>query len=183
MRRHWFPKSYAGVVQRLRVPSGLALAAAYAWMARPARWSLIAGAVVSAIGLGVRAWSAAHLEKNQHLAADGPYAWVRNPLYIGSLIAAAGLAMASREPWIAAMFAAMFAMVYLPAIEQEEQHLRNLFPDYEAYAARVPMLWPRWPGESRRSRASWPRYLRNREYQALIAWLAAMALLWWKLPA
>ncbi len=181
MTRHWFPKSYADVVQRLRVPAGLLLAAALVWMARPATWSIIAGAAVSAAGLAVRAWAAAHLAKNERLAEAGPYAWVRNPLYLGSLAAAAGLAIASREPRIAALFAVTFVMVYLPAIEQEEQHLGKLFPGYAAYAGRVPMLRPRWPREAHEAKASWRLYLRNREYQALAAWLLAQLALWWKL--
>jgi hypothetical protein len=73
------------------------------------------------------------------------------------------------------LFASFFLLIYLPVIEQEEQHLRALFPDYEAYAARVPRWLPRSRAQSAAQRFSWQLYRRNREYQALLAWLAGMA--------
>jgi protein-S-isoprenylcysteine O-methyltransferase Ste14 len=136
---------------------------------------------VSAAGLALRAWAAGHLAKNRTLATTGPYAWVRNPLYVGTLLAAAGLALAARAAGLASLFAAVFLLVYLPVIQLEEEHLRKLFPEYEAYARRVPALLPRPP----RDRAAGERfraelYLRNQEYQALGGYLAGLAILAWK---
>jgi protein-S-isoprenylcysteine O-methyltransferase Ste14 len=100
----------------------------------------------------LRAWAAGHLAKNQQLATGGPYAYVRNPLYAGTLVVAFGLAMAARSIWLAALFPAVFLLVYLPVVMLEEQHLNTLFPEYSAYAAAVPGLIPHGrsrPGSSR----------------------------------
>ena len=163
-----FPKRYADVVARLRVPFGFVLVVAFALLSRPSVESLAYGLPVGVIGLLIRAWAAGHLEKNMQLAASGPYAYVRNPLYIGTLLVAAGLVIASRRWMLAALFAAAFLLVYLPVIELEEQHLRNLFPEYDAYARRVPALIPTLRVRGVEGRFGWKRYRRNEEYQALI---------------
>ena len=175
-----FPKSYADRVAKLRVPCGFLLAAAFVWLSRPSWTSLAAGLPVSIAGLLLRGWAAGHLEKNLALAESGPYAFVRNPLYIGTLAVAAGLAIASRRWELGVLFAAVFALIYLPVVELEEQHLRNLFPAYESYARRVPKLIPRLHVEPRTSRFEWRLYRRNREYEALAGFLAGVAILCWK---
>ncbi len=174
-RRYWFPKHYADEVQRVRVPMGFVMVAAFAWLSSPTRISLIAGAPLCVLGLLIRAWAAGHLAKNESLAVSGPYSYIRNPLYVGTLLAALGLVIGSREIWLAALFAFVFLLVYLPAIELEEQHLRKLFPEYEAYAERVPLLAPRGKRIQSAVWFSFRLYLRNREYQAALG-LAAGAL-------
>src|SRR5258708_246498 len=103
---YFFPKQYADFAQRLRAPGGFALAVALAWWAEPTAWSLAAGAAVSLPGLLLRGWAAGHLAKNQRLATSGPYALTRNPLYIGTALAAAGMVVAARRPLLALLFAA-----------------------------------------------------------------------------
>ncbi|MCC6585694.1 MAG: isoprenylcysteine carboxylmethyltransferase family protein [Bryobacterales bacterium] len=179
-RRYFFPKHYADVVQRLRVPLGFALVAAFALLAAPTRVSLMVGLPVAFAGILIRAWAAGHLVKNQQLAMSGPYAFVRNPLYIGTLIAAAGFVIATHEPWLALLFGAAFALIYLPAIELEEQHLRKLFQEYEWYAEQVPMLCPRIPPLKVPGKFQTSIYLRNQEYQAMIGFIAGAAFLWWR---
>lgn len=183
MRRYWFPKPYADLAQRLRVPFGFLLVAAFAWLSRPSVATLAVGVPVALGGIALRAWAAGHLAKNEQLATSGPYAYLRNPLYLGTLTVAAGLVIAAHRLELAALFAAVFALVYLPAIQLEEQHLRELFPQYAEYAANVPLLLPRlrrWGGAGR-FRAD--LYLRNQEYQALLGFLAGAALLAWKAAA
>ena len=180
MRRHWFPKPYADAVARLRVPFGFLLVVAFAWFSAPDSQSLAWGLPIAAVGLVLRGWAAGHLAKNERLATSGPYAHVRNPLYLGTALVAAGLAAASRQPLLALLFAAVFALVYLPAIELEEQHLRKLFPEYAAYAERVRMLWPRLGPRDASGRFQWRLYWKNEEYQALLGFLAGAALLGWK---
>src|SRR6516164_5831411 len=97
MPRYWFPKPYADLVARLRVPTGFVLVAAFAWFSAPTLPSLLVGIPISVIGLLIRAWAAGNLAKNQSLATSGPYAWTRNPLYLGTLLVAAGLVTASRS--------------------------------------------------------------------------------------
>ena len=176
-----FPKPYADTVARLRVPSGFLLVAAFAWFSQPSARSLAIGLPVALAGLALRAWAAGHLAKNERLATSGPYAHVRNPLYIGTLVVALGLTVASRSTGLGAIFLAVFLFVYLPVIQLEEQHLRKLFPEYAAYATRVPSLLP---SLTRREKSLHPfrasLYLKNQEYQALGGLLAGALFLFWK---
>lgn len=167
-----FAKRYADTVARLRVTCGFIMVAAFAWFSRPDARSLAWGLPISAAGLALRAWATGHVEKNLRLAESGPYAYVRNPLYLGTLTAAAGFAVASRQWGLGVLFAAVFLFIYLPAIELEEQHLRKLFPEFAAYAERVPALWPTLQPIRRAEHFRWDLYFRNREYQALIGFLA-----------
>jgi protein-S-isoprenylcysteine O-methyltransferase Ste14 len=175
-----FPKSYADTVARLRVPSGFLLVAAFAHFSDPNARSLAMGVPVSAAGLLLRAWAAGHLRKNMSLATGGPYAWVRNPLYLGTLVVAAGLVIAARRWELAVLFGAVFAFVYFPVIELEEQHLRKLFPDFASYCRRVPMLVPSGRKLSGGGRFDPRQYWRNEEYNAALGYLAGLALLLWK---
>lgn len=178
-----FPKPYADFVARLRVPCGFLLVAAFAWFSHPDARSLAYGLPVSILGLALRGWAAGHLAKNQDLAMSGPYAFTRNPLYLGTLVVAAGLAIGSRSAGLAILFAAVFLLVYLPVIELEQQHLRNLFPAYAAYAARVPMLRPRLAPAGPVRGFHWRLYLKNREYEAAAGFVAGALLLIWKASA
>ncbi|HUI55411.1 MAG TPA: isoprenylcysteine carboxylmethyltransferase family protein [Bryobacteraceae bacterium] len=179
-----FPKPYADLVARLRVPSGFLIVAAFAWFSHPTAGSLEIGLPVCVLGLGIRAWAAGCLAKNQRLATGGPYAHTRNPLYLGTLLVAAGLTVAARSPGLGASFACVFVLVYLPVIQNEEAYLRVLFPeDYAAYAAVVPLLWPRLTAFPQRKPHPFQLalYLRNQEYNAGVGFAAGLLLLLWKL--
>ena len=178
-----FPKRYADFVARLRVPSGFLIVIVFAWFSHPTALSLAVGVPVSLLGLALRAWAAGSLAKNQQLATAGPYAYVRNPLYIGTLLVAAGLVIASRSPGLGILFAAVFALVYLPVIQLEEQHLRRLFPEYAGYAAQVPALWPRLRPAPQKMPNPFrvALYLKNKEYQAGAGFVAGLLVLLWKL--
>jgi protein-S-isoprenylcysteine O-methyltransferase Ste14 len=176
-----FPKPYADVVAKLRVPSGFLIVAVFAWFSNPTAASLALGIPISLLGLALRGWAAGCLAKNQELATGGPYAHTRNPLYIGTLMVAAGLVAASRSFWLAALFAAVFIFVYLPVIQNEEQYLRSIFPDYAEYARRVPALWPRLtPAWKKANPFRMALYLKNQEYQAGLGLAAGMLFLLWK---
>jgi protein-S-isoprenylcysteine O-methyltransferase Ste14 len=175
-----FPKPYADTVAKLRVPGGFLMLAAFVWLAAPTWTSLGAGLPLSVLGLALRGWAAGHLAKNMALAESGPYAYVRNPLYIGTLAVAAGFAIASRRWELGLLFAAVFLLIYLPVVELEEQHLRSLFPTYKDYARRVPRLLPRPAASTIPKHFEWSLYLRNQEYQALIGFVAGLALLVFK---
>jgi len=175
-----FPRRYAHLVARLRVPGGFLLVIAFGWLAQPSILSMEIGLPVAVAGLLLRAWAAGHLAKNQSLAASGPYAYTRNPLYLGTLLVAAGLAVAARSVGLGALFAAVFLCIYLPVIQLEQQHLRGLFPDYAAYAARVPALLPRMTPAGQPRAFQWALYLKNREYQAAAGFLSGALFLFWK---
>jgi protein-S-isoprenylcysteine O-methyltransferase Ste14 len=180
-----FPKRYADLVARLRVPSGFLIVLVFALFSRPTPQSLMVGLPIAVLGLALRAWAAGSLAKNRQLATGGPYAHVRNPLYVGTLIVALGLVVASRSAGLGILFAAVFLLVYLPVIQLEEQHLRSLFPDFAAYAAEVPALIPRLTPAEKEDRKNpnpfrWRQYLINKEYQAGVGLAAGMLYLAWK---
>jgi protein-S-isoprenylcysteine O-methyltransferase Ste14 len=175
-----FPKKYADTVAKLRVPFGFVLVAAFLWLSAPTWGSLVYGLLISLLGLALRGWAAGHLEKNQRLAESGPYAHLRNPLYMGTLTVAAGFAIASRRWELGLLFAVVFALIYLPVVELEEQHLRKLFPEYEEYARRVPPFLPHFHGLGGAKRFQSAVYMRNQEYQAGIGFLVGAAVLGWK---
>jgi protein-S-isoprenylcysteine O-methyltransferase Ste14 len=176
-----FPKPYADFVARLRVSCGFLLVAAFAWFSHPDARALLYGLPVSLMGLVLRGWAAGHLAKNRTLASSGPYAYTRNPLYLGTLLVAAGLAIASRSAGLGGLFAAVFLFIYLPVIQLEQQHLSSLFPEYPIYATRVPALLPRMTPAGGAPRAfQWALYVKNREYQAAGGFLAGALFLLWK---
>jgi protein-S-isoprenylcysteine O-methyltransferase Ste14 len=175
-----FPKPYSDAVAKLRVPGGFVLAATFLWLAEPSAQSLAVGLPVSLVGLAIRGWAAGHLEKNTTLTDSGPYAWVRNPLYIGTLTVTMGLIAAARRWELGALAAVFFALIYLPVVELEEQYLRELFPAFPEYAGRVPKLIPRAPQRAGAKHFRWSLYRQNREYEALLGFLVGVAVLLWK---
>src|SRR6516162_9871898 len=134
--------SWSRIARRIRVPLGFVFAAFYLWRARPTWWSLAMGGVVAMLGAFLRAMASGHVKKNEELARTGPYAYCRNPLYLGSIIMAIGFAIASRDIWVAAAIAVLFAAIYVPVIHSEEAFLRARFAEYDDYARRVPRLIP-----------------------------------------
>ena len=176
---------YTSLASRVRVPCGFAIAAIYLLFAEPTTARLVAGAVVALAGLAVRAASAGHVQKNRRLAVSGPYAYTRNPLYLGSAIGAIGFAIAGGRWWFFLLFALFFAAVYFPVMRSEQAHLTVLFgEEYLAYARAVPLLLPRWrpwrtpdpPG-----RFDPKLYWNNREYEAFVAFVVIVAVLWGKI--
>ena len=180
MPQYLFPKSYADFAQRLRVPCGFLLLITFALLSKPSRMSLFIGLPISIAGLSLRGWAAGHLAKNRDLAVSGPYAFMRNPLYAGTLITALGIVVAARSLVLASIFAAVFLLVYLPAIELEEQHLRNIFPNYSDYAMRVNRFLPFRKWSTPASAFSTSLYWKNEEYKAALGFLVAVAWLLWK---
>jgi len=164
---------WSRIATRFRVPLGFLFAAAYLWFARPEWLVLEISFVFVALGLLVRAIASGHIRKNAQLAITGPYAYTRNPLYLGSILIAVGFIIASRNVWIAVATMIMFFAIYLPVIRAEEAYLGSAFPEYADYAAHVPRLLPRLTPWKAGTDADSPvfsgeLYMRHREYNALI---------------
>jgi protein-S-isoprenylcysteine O-methyltransferase Ste14 len=173
-----FPKRYAEMAARARVPAGFAIVALFLFLAQPNKPSLVAGGLIAAAGLALRAWAAGHLVKYEGLSTSGPFAHVRNPLYMGTLIAGAGFAVAGARLDVGVLLVGFFLLLYLPVIEEEESYLRGKFAAYAEYMERVPRLWPTWrPRASSSQVFRLELYRRNQEYRALAAYLIVMGLL------
>ena len=167
--------SWSRIARRIRVPLGFLFAVFYFWRARPDWLSLAAGAAVVAVGVFLRAMASGHVKKNEQLATTGPYAYCRNPLYLGSIIIAIGFAVASRDVWVGIAIIGLFALIYVPVIRSEEAFLRERFPEFEGYAHRVPRLLPNtvW-FQGLTSGFARELYRQHREYNA---WIGAAAML------
>ena len=82
-------------LQRIRVPLGFGFAVLFLVFAQPTLWSLVIGSGIAAIGVFIRAWASGHIRKAETLAVSGPYAYTRNPLYVGSFIMGVGFTSAA----------------------------------------------------------------------------------------
>lgn len=171
-----------------RVRFGYLVGIAAFWFARPQLKWLLWGAAIAACGLLIRGYAAGHLRKHKQLAVSGPYAFTRNPLYLGSMLLAAGFCVASHSWKSTLLLAAYLAVFYPVVIRREQAELTALYgAAFVEYAARVPAFWPRLsPAMASTERFSWPLYRQNREYEAAIGLAVAMAILWgimlWRLP-
>jgi hypothetical protein len=172
---------WSRIARRIRVPMGFAFAAVYLWLAHPTYVSMAWSVLLVIPGLWLRGYAAGYVKKNAELTMTGPYAYTRNPLYLGSMLIAFGFAAASQSIVIVALLALLFGIIYIPVIRSEEAFLRSKFPEFDDYAARVPRLLPRF-GFTRRGagdpgRFSMPLYRKHREYNAFMGAMAIYAVL------
>jgi protein-S-isoprenylcysteine O-methyltransferase Ste14 len=172
---------WSRIARRIRVPLGFVFALCYLWLARPSGRFLLWSLLLIVPGLLTRALASGHVRKNEALAMSGPYAYTRNPLYLGSLLIGIGFAVAARSWWVGVLLVVMFFAIYLPVIRDEEAFLRQKFPEFADYARHVPRMFPRFtpqPGaEDEPSRFSMSLYLQHREYNALLGALGVLAAL------
>jgi protein-S-isoprenylcysteine O-methyltransferase Ste14 len=165
---------------RWRVRAGTPALLGAIILARPSPRNLAVGIVISVLGLALRSWAAGHLRKEKELAVSGPYRYTRNPLYLGTMIVGAGLAVAARSWWVVALIGAYFAVFYPAIVREERDRMRALFPEaYKAYEKAVPLLVPipgrTGPGNG--ARFDGALFLRNRELRAILATSAFWSLL------
>jgi protein-S-isoprenylcysteine O-methyltransferase Ste14 len=142
----------------------------FLWFARPTPLLLAVGGVLALVGLALRAWAAGFIKKDQELTTGGPYAFTRNPLYLGSLLLGIGVVLAGGSWVFAAVFLGFFVLVYGRTMKREE-----------AQPLLAPRLPPYHAHEGGERSFSAERYWRHREYEALLGTLAGFALLTIKL--
>ncbi len=161
--------SWQHVARRIRVPLGFAFSIVFLLLARPSPRSVLWSLLMVVPGLGLRAYASGYVKKNAELTTTGPYAWTRNPLYLGSMLMAFGFAAGARSLLLAGLLALLFALIYIPVIRGEEEYLRAHFSGFAAYAGRVPRLLPwRIPAHEvgQRGEFSPTLYRKHREYNA-----------------
>jgi len=167
---------------RWRVRLGYPLAIAVLAFSRPAPRSILLGALVGTLGLLVRAYAAGYLRKQEVLTVTGPYAYTRNPLYLGSAILALGAGIATRS-WISALILIVyFAVFYSIVMQREAKELQLRHgASFGEYARAVPLFIPRvtrakLSGNSAGS-FSFAQYKKNHEWQASVGFLFLLLVL------
>lgn len=161
---------------RWRVRLGYPLAIVVLWFARPSLRSILAGGIVGAVGLWIRANAAGHLHKKEVLTVTGPYAFTRNPLYLGSFILMMGAAVAAHSWPSSLILFAYFALFYSFVMRREERELLQHHGEaFREYARSVPLFFPRLtPAKCATGGGgvfSFAQYQKNREYRAAIGFL------------
>jgi protein-S-isoprenylcysteine O-methyltransferase Ste14 len=171
------------IARRMRVPLGFVVAAIFLVFARPSGHTLAWSLLLVLPGLWLRGYAAGYVKKNAELTCTGPYAYTRNPLYLGSMGIAFGFAIAAGQLWLGLLLVVLFLAIYVPTILSEETFLRGAFTSFEEYARRVPRLLPRLTaarfGDATTGdgRFSAERYRHHREYNALMGAAAIYAAL------
>ena len=164
------------------------LAVGFFWLARPSGASLLAGGTLILAGLAIRGWAAGILEKDRELTVSGPYAFSRNPLYLGSFLIGVGAVVAGRRVWVGPVFLVFFVWAYAGKMARERDALETRFGQaYRDYRHAVPLFLPRLtPYRASRetgrgaTRFSVARYIRNREWEAALGAVAATGFLAFK---
>ena len=166
---------WQAIARRIRVPLGFVFAGVFLWRAQPTWKTMLLSLLLVVPGLWLRAYAAGYVRKNAELTFTGPYAYTRNPLYLGSMMIAFGFAAAAASWVILIALAVLFAAIYAPTILSEEAYLREHFAGFDAYAAKVPRLLPRltpasFPVDENASggRFSGEQWRHHREYNALM---------------
>ena len=166
-------------LQRIRIPLGFLFSIVFLIFAKPWTLSLIIGGVVALAGLLIRAWASGHIRKARVLAISGPYAFTRNPLYVGSFVMGIGFSVASGVWWLAVLFGLLYLGIYFPVMIVEKEDIRVIFGDsFAEYERNVPMFIPRLtPWKKAGEKFNFQLYLQYREYRAAIGASLALAIL------
>jgi len=142
--------------------------------------SMLWGLPLVLLGAAMRLWSLGIIRKDNAVAVDGPYAWVRNPLYLGNFFLGLGIALMGRNLPVLTLYLVAFYVVYTPVIQAEEESLRYKFgATYLSYFQRTPRFFPSLAHKPSPfgARFSWQLVVKHREYRAWIGLLVILALL------
>ncbi len=148
--------------------------------ARPQMPGIVIGLILILIGEAVRIWAAGHLQKNEVLTVSGPYSYVKNPLYIGSILITAGFCILADNIYLLAAATFMFCFHYIPYKKRVEgDRLKRIFGrQYEDYDEQVPEYLPRWtPYSKEKVRWRFKNFIENSEEGILLMIIAGILLI------
>ena len=176
-------RTLAGVITkgpRLRTRAFIPFALLLLWLATQGPLSYW-GVVIAMVGELLRLWASGHLHKGGGtVTTSGPYAFCRNPLYLGSLLMGVGSTLAVRSYWLTGGITIIFIIFHLITIAYEESRLAIRYGEpFKEYCAHVPRLLPRpWPWHgAQRDRFNWGLLKANRELGRALALLVFIGLL------
>jgi protein-S-isoprenylcysteine O-methyltransferase Ste14 len=148
--------------------------------AKPQYPGILIGMVLIFLGEGIRIWAAGHLQKNEVLTVTGPYAYVKNPLYIGSILITAGFCILADSVYLLAAAFFMFCFHYIPYKKKVEgDRMKKIFGcQFDDYDGKVPDYLPRWTPYSN-EKISWQFrcFIENSEEGILLIILAGIVLI------
>ena len=149
------------------------------------RW----GGVIIALGELLRLWAngyVGHVKVGRDIRADrtvvpkgqlitaGPYAFVRHPLYLGTMLIGIGFCLAVGNIWLAAASLLFFLTVYRSKMSEEEQRIREAYPSYAHYEHHVPRWWPTFRRYAQRhGHWQWRGILASKEWKTVI-WITVL---------
>ena len=143
---------------------------------------LYAGATVAAVGELIRMWASGHVKKNKELATDGPYAYVRHPLYVGNILILVGYSVASNIWWSFVLMAFLLWFYYPPAISYEDHKLKKIFGEqWTEWSQNIHALIPTFSSKSGSASSGWSfkqSLMKNGEPLIAIYLLACLYLLY-----
>jgi protein-S-isoprenylcysteine O-methyltransferase Ste14 len=117
---------------------------------------LYAGAAVAAVGELIRMWASGHVKKNRELATDGPYAYVRHPLYVGNILIVLGFSIASNLWWSYLLMACLLWFYYPPTIAYEDNKLQRIFGEqWVEWSKNIHALIPTFGSKSGSASSDW----------------------------
>jgi protein-S-isoprenylcysteine O-methyltransferase Ste14 len=148
--------------------------------AKPSKPGMMIGIILIVIGEGIRIWAAGHLQKNEALTVTGPYAYVKNPLYIGSILISTGFCILADNIYLLAASTFMFCFHYIPYKKKVEgDRLKKIFgSQFEDYDQKVPDYIPRrMPYSSQKSRWRFGNFIENSEEGILMIIIAGILLI------
>ncbi|HBC75885.1 MAG: hypothetical protein A2008_11330 [Candidatus Wallbacteria bacterium GWC2_49_35] len=180
------------IIRKLRVSFGYLSSILLIITARPtSRLLFYSGSAVAVLGELIRVWASCYIIKLDKLTTEGPYRATRNPLYLGSFLLMSGLIIVSMNPPVALICYSLFAIIYPFTIKAESKELEKKFGDYYLdYCANTPVFFPSASSlaaslkelknafTSFKSKAA--NFLKNREYNGIIALVAVLLLLYFK---
>jgi protein-S-isoprenylcysteine O-methyltransferase Ste14 len=171
--------SWKKLAQRTRVPAGTVLGVLFILFMHPSVRSLWIGGAIALVGAFLRLWAAGHIEKGKVLTRSGPYAYTRNPLYLGSFVMAFGIIVAGQGYWLLPVFGAFFVIIYFPVMKAEEQELLGGYGEkFIEYSREVPMFFPGFrKADNVASAFLWSRVIRNREHRTFAGLILAETIL------
>jgi protein-S-isoprenylcysteine O-methyltransferase Ste14 len=159
-----------------RQVGAVVLVVIFALTARPVPVLAVAGLALALAGTLVRLYASGFINKNEELATDGPYRFVRHPLYTGNILLVLGFAIAGSTWWALPLALLFFWFYYPTAIEYEDRKLRRIFgASWEQWGAHTPALVPRFGATAGASGRRWSlaTSMRRNGELALVAFLFA----------
>ncbi|MCW8957099.1 MAG: isoprenylcysteine carboxylmethyltransferase family protein [Gammaproteobacteria bacterium] len=116
----------------------------------------IIGTVIATLGIAVRMWASGHVKKNKVLATDGPYAYVRHPLYVGNILLLVGFSIASMLWWSYLLMAFLLWFYYPPTIAYEDSKLHDIFGEqWENWSKDIHALIPTFKNRTGSTSSEW----------------------------